>query len=188
MLPVTLASADANDNSELGSRLPHNFSTMFCFSPEAIDITAALARCAISRTELAGAFAAGFASADFVSAGRGGAGILRANCVEAASFFGASAAFATTTVFGASASFGASTGFDPSASLGGSTGGDASATREGSPCGAEAANLSLNIIEADVSSGFESILGGGREANTSLNEGASGRAATAAGRLTTGAS
>ena len=44
--------------------------------------------------------------------------------------------------------------------LGRSTGGGASATRDGSPCGAAAANRSLNIIEADATSGCESTWAG----------------------------
>jgi hypothetical protein len=89
--------------------------------------------------------------------------------------------------FDVSASFGAVTGFGASASLGASAGG-AAATRDGSLCGAEAANLSLNIIEAASVSGFDSARGGGSEANTSVNDGGVGRAATAADRLATGAS
>ena len=124
---------------------------MFCFSPEAIDITAALARCAMSRTELPGDFAAGFVSA-------GAAGVLSATCGEPAAcfVFGASASFGATMAFDASASFGAATGFGASASLGASASGGAAATRDGSLCGAEAANLSLNIIEAGSLSGFDS--------------------------------
>ena len=66
MLPVTLASAEANDSSPpLDSRLPHSFSTMVCRSLDAIDITAALARAAMSRTPPD--FAACLASAGFAS-------------------------------------------------------------------------------------------------------------------------
>src|SRR6266702_179697 len=160
---------------------------MLCFSLEAIDITAFFARCAMSRIE---PFAVGFASADLASAGftsaaRAGGGTLSATCVG-----GCAASFA----FGASASLGASTFFDTSASFGASTGlaassdGELSATLDGSPCGAAAANLSLNIIEGEAVSGFDSAGGGGSEANTSLNEGVAGRAATETGRLTMGAS
>ena len=68
MLPVTLASADAYDSSELAEGcLPHSFSTMVCFSLEAIDITAALARCAMSRTEPPGAFSTCLVSVCLVS-------------------------------------------------------------------------------------------------------------------------
>ncbi len=156
---------------------------MFCFSPEAIDITAALARCAMSRTELPDDFAAGFVSA-------GAAGVLSATCGEPAAcfVFGASASFGATMAFDVSASFGAATGFGASASLGASACGAAAATRDGSLCGAEAANLSLNIIEAASLSGFDSARGGGSEANTSVNDGGAGRAATAAVPFTTGAS
>ena len=66
MLPVTFASAEAKDsNPPLASRLPHSFSTMVCRSFDAIDITAALARAAMSRTppDLVACLAsAGFAS------------------------------------------------------------------------------------------------------------------------------
>src|SRR5258708_11951766 len=165
MLPVTLASAEAKDNSDpCDGCLPHSFSTMDCFSLEAIDITAALARCAMSRTDAPGVFAAvvnsaGLASAGFASAVRGG-GTLSATRVDAAagaiSFgFGASANFGAAAGFGASASFGASIGLGASASAGASGGRAASATFEASPCGAEAANLSLNIIEGETVSGFD---------------------------------
>ena len=146
---------------------------------EAIDITAALARCAMSRTEAPGVFAAGLASA-------GAVGALSATWVDAAgaatSFFGTSASLGASTFFGASASFGVSTGFaagtafvvgDASAILTASTGLGASL------CGAEAANLSLNIIEAGTVSGAEIFgAGAGSEANTSLKVGRAGRAAT----------
>src|SRR5258708_10852172 len=105
MLPVTLASAEAKDNSDpCDGCLPNNFSTMVCFSLEAIDITAALARCAMSRTEAPGVFAAGFASAGFASAVRGTGGTLSATWVDAA-------AGATSFGFGASANFDVAAGF-----------------------------------------------------------------------------
>src|ERR1700712_5177128 len=51
-LPVTLASADAKASSDgRACDLPHSFSIIVCLSADAIDITAALARCAMSRTE-----------------------------------------------------------------------------------------------------------------------------------------
>ena len=55
---------------------------MFCFSLEAIDITAALARCAMSRTEAAGAFAADLDSADLVSRRLGDRRLLRRRHVQ----------------------------------------------------------------------------------------------------------
>jgi hypothetical protein len=56
---VTLASAEAKASTDgpRGRGLPQSFSTIACFSLEAIDITAALARCAMSRTEAPAPFA-----------------------------------------------------------------------------------------------------------------------------------
>src|SRR5215217_9064728 len=90
MLPVTLASADAYaNNPPAAGCLPHSFSTMVCLSLEAIDITAALARCAMSRTvEPEDAFAA-LSSAVLVSASFGiVAGTFKASLVAAAETFG----------------------------------------------------------------------------------------------------
>ena len=58
-----------------------------------------------------------------------------------------------------------------------------------SPCGAEAANLSLNIIEGETVAGAEIFGAGcGSVANTSLKAGRPGRAATMVEFFTTGAS
>src|SRR3954467_6781784 len=158
MLAVTLASADAKDSSELGSRLPHSFSTMFCFSPEAIDITAALARCAMSRMEEPDAFAvlssAVLASAVLASAVLASisfdvaAGVFKASLVAGVAIFGfaVSAGFAAAIAFGVWPDGGASANFVVS------TGADAT-DRGNSPCGAEAANRSLNMSEFATFSG-----------------------------------
>src|ERR1700741_654470 len=91
MLPVTLASADANDNSDVCDCLPHSFSWIVCLSFEAIDITAALARCVISRREELTLFVAGLVS---TGPGVGGGPFSEATCVGALCFgFGASASF-----------------------------------------------------------------------------------------------
>src|SRR5438309_10720807 len=118
MLPVMLASAEANANSDPRcSCLPHNFSVMESLSFEAIDITAALARCAMSRME---------SPVVLGSLGRAaGGGTFIATCAGATCFgLGASASFAAVTVFadslgpslaislGASANFGAGGGCD----------------------------------------------------------------------------
>ena len=160
--------------------MPHSFSTIVGFSLEAIDITAALARCAMSRTEAPGVFAAGLASAS-VAAGAGGgtfnATWAGAGCGAASFGFGASASFGVSIFFGASTCGGASATCVASTGLG------------ASPCGAEAANLSLNIIEDGTLSGAE-IFGGwrGSDANTSLKVGRAGRTAATLDCLTTGAS
>src|SRR3954470_19257337 len=99
MLPVTLASAEAKASSEFCEDcLPHSFSTMLCFSLEAIDITAALARCAMSRTgEPEDAFAA-LSSAILGSTSFGvEAGMFKASLVAGAETFG----FGVSTSFGA---------------------------------------------------------------------------------------
>ena len=77
----------------------------------------------------------------------------------------------------------ASTGGDASASLLASTG------LGGSPCGEAAANLSLNISEAETFSGAE-INGdrSGSDAKISLKLGRAGRAATTVELVTGGAS
>src|SRR5207237_10306147 len=94
MLPVMLASADAKDNSPRCSCLPHSFSVIEVLSPEAIDITAALARCAMSRMESPAVFSDG---------GAAGGGTFIAACAGAACFgLGASASFEAIPVFGAS--------------------------------------------------------------------------------------
>jgi hypothetical protein len=88
MLPVTLASADAKASSEFCGCLPHSFSTMLCLSLEAIDITAALARCAMSRTEEPDPFAV-LSSAVLASASFGAAaGTFKASLVAGAETFG----------------------------------------------------------------------------------------------------
>ena len=73
---MALASAEAyassDDECGCGRRVPHSFSTMVCLSFEASDITAALARCAMSRMESPGVFAGAG------SAGRGDAGAIAA--------------------------------------------------------------------------------------------------------------
>src|SRR3954469_15519523 len=107
MLPVTLASADAKASSEFCEDcLPHSFSTMVCLSLEAIDITAALARCAMSRTgEPEDAFAA-LSSAILGSTSIGAeAGTFKASLVAGAETFGfrVSAGFDACTAFGTSA-------------------------------------------------------------------------------------
>src|SRR5258707_1261538 len=175
-----LASAEAYDSSEpCEGCLPHSLSTIVCFSLEAIDITAALARCAISRTEAPGVFAAGLASACFaagVGAGTFSASWAGAGCGAVSFGFGASASF------GVSIFFGASTGVASATCV-------ASIGLGASPCGAEAANLSLNIIEGGAVSGAE-IFGGraGSEANTSLKVGGAERTATTLDCLTRGTS
>src|SRR5215211_205079 len=90
ILPVTLASADAYArNPPDAGCLPHSFSTMVCLSLEAIDITAALARCAMSRTvEPEDGFAA-LSSAILASASFGAvAGTFKASLVAGAATFG----------------------------------------------------------------------------------------------------
>src|SRR5215211_1914744 len=123
------------------------------FSPEATDITAALARCAISRT---------FAVFDSAERGADAAGVASATWTDADadSFVGA-----PSLTFGASASFGNSAGTGATANFG------ASVTLDGSLCGAEAANRSLNIIEltaAIVAGGEITGAVSGKSANTLL--------------------
>ncbi len=96
--------------------------------------------------------------------------------------FGVSAGFDAWTAFGASA------GGEASASFVVSTGWDATDLGS-SPCGADAANRSLNISELATFSGAGITSGRcSSDANISLKAGCTGRAATAAGFLTTGAS
>ena len=77
----------------------------------------------------------------------------------------------------------------PEIAFGGNEGEDGVGVFEGSLCGAAAANLSLNIIEDWTVSGFDKTgAGAATDANTSLKAGVAGRAATATGRLMTGAS
>jgi hypothetical protein len=156
---------------------------MFCRSPEAIDITAALARWAMSAMEDPDDFASDdLASPDLISAD------LASACFGAGTFI-AIWAGAEAFVFGASASlevaaaFGATTGGEASATLVASTG------LGGSPCGEAAANLSLNMSEAETFSGAE-INGerSGSEAKISLKLGRAGRAATTVELATGGAS
>src|SRR3954470_5459869 len=185
MLPVTLASAEAKASSEFCEDcLPHSFSTMPCFSLEAIDITAALARCAMSRIGDPDPFAVlsstALASASFGAA----AGTFKASLVAGVAIFGfvVSAGFSAATVFGASAGGEAAASFVVSTGWG--------ATDLGSsPCGADAANRSLNISELATFSGAGITSGRcSNDANISLKAGCTGRAATAVGLLTTGAS
>ena len=152
---------------------------MVCLSLEAIDITAALARCAMSPMEDPdGLVSADLASADLVSA-----------CFGAGTFIAIWAGADDVFVFGASASldvaaaFGAPAGGDASASLVASTG------LGGSPCGDAAANLSLNMSAAETFSGAE-IKGerSGSDAKISLKFGRTGRAATTVELVTGGAS
>src|SRR5258705_1580362 len=183
MLPVTLASADAKASSEFCEDcLPHSFSTMLCFSLEAIDITAALARCAMSRTVEPDAVLASavLASASFGAA----AGTFKASRVAGVETFG----FAASAGFCAWAAFGVSAGGEASASLVVSTG-LGSTDLDGSPCGAAAANRSLNISELATFSGAGITRDCcGSEANISLKAGCTGRAATTVGFLMTAAS
>src|SRR5260221_12826009 len=73
MLPVALASADAKASSDVGDcGLPQSFSTIEGLLAAATDITAALARRAMSRTAAPGFFA------DRASVARGGAGAIAA--------------------------------------------------------------------------------------------------------------
>src|SRR5947208_8966287 len=102
MRSVTVASADAKAISEFCEDwLPHSFSTMVCLSLEAIDITAALARCAMSRTGELDAVAVLasvlLASVNFASASFGA--VANASWVAGADTFGFDACMA----FGASA-------------------------------------------------------------------------------------
>src|ERR1700712_5116189 len=98
MLAVTLASAEAYDNSDpCDAGLAHSFSTMVGLSLVASCITAALARCGLSRTEaprfpraLMSVLMSALASTGFAA----GAGTFSATWVGAA---------AASFVFGASA-------------------------------------------------------------------------------------
>src|SRR2546429_7909454 len=127
MLPVTLASADAKASSEFCEDcLPHSFSTMVCLSLEAIDITAALARCAMSRTGELDAVAV-LASALLASVSLASASF---DAVANAS----RAAGAETFGFDACMAFGTSAAGEASASLAASTG-LGSIDLDGSPCG-----------------------------------------------------
>src|SRR5882757_9029671 len=104
---------------------------MLFLSVVVIDITAALARSAMSRTE---------------RLDRAGGGAIIATCCGAAAGFAfGSAGFGISTGF-ASATFVAGTVFGASASFGASTAG-ASAAFEATLSGADAANRSLNIVE-----------------------------------------
>src|SRR5690349_22622014 len=112
---------------------------MLLRSLEVIDITAALARSAMSRTDrpdLDGAAGGGTFNATCCGAEAGAEVVL---ALAASAGFGvstglASATFTAATVFGASASFGASGA------------GAALAAFEATLCGSEAANRSLNIV------------------------------------------
>src|SRR4051812_8232558 len=171
---------------------------MFCFSPEAIDITAALARCAMSRMEEPDAFAvlssAVLASAVLASAVLASAvlasisfdvaaGVFKANLVAGVAIFG----FAVSAGFAAAIAFGVGADGGTSATFVASTGAGAT-DRGNSPCGADAANRSLNISEFAMFSGAGITNGRcSSDANISLKAGCTVRAATA-GFLTTGAS
>src|SRR5437764_6784031 len=175
MLPVMLASADAKDISPR-SCLPHSFSVIEVLSPEAIDITAALARCAMSRMESPAVFSDG---------GAAGGGTFIATCAGAACFgLGASASFEALTVFGASANFGGAGCCDGAVT---GSGGTADATA----CGCEAANRSLNIngvIDATVAGSSITGAVSCSAANASSTASATLRVATVDGRLMTGSS
>src|SRR5690242_9519672 len=161
---------------------------MFCFSPEAIDITAALARCAMSRMEEPDDFAvlssAVLASAVLASISFDvAAGVFKASLVAGVAIFG----FAVSAGFAAAIAFGVWPDGGASATFVASTGADAT-DRGNSPCGADAANRSLNISEFATFSGAGVTSGRcSSDANISLKAGCTVRAATAR-VLTTGAS
>src|SRR5882757_689466 len=183
MLAVTLASAEAYDNSvPEDDGLPHSFSVIACRSLKVIDIMAALARCAMSPSDrpvdLAGLLSTG------AGAG-GGGGTFIATLTGAASFgFGASATFGAGAAFGASASLGAS------ASFGGCGTGATSAAFDATPCGCAAAKRSLNIIgEMDATvAGFALGAGSRNAAKASLTASAALRVAILGGKRTIGSS
>src|SRR5438445_8313341 len=182
MLPVMLASADAKDKSPRCSCLPHSFSVTENRSPEAIDITAALARCAMSRTESpAVLFGSG--------GGTAGGGTFIATCAGAACFgLGASATFGALTVFGAS--LGASANFGATGCCDGAMTGSGG-TADATACGCEAANRSLNIkgvIDATVAGSSITGAVSCSAANVSPTASATLRVATIDGRLMTGSS
>src|SRR5436305_6807343 len=197
MLPVTLASADAKASSEFCEDcLPHSFSTMVCLSLEAIDITAALARCAMSRTGeldavavlasavLASAVLASVSLASVSLASASFGAVANASRVAGVDTFG----FAASAGFGAWAAFGVSAGGKASASLVASTG-LGSTDLGGSPCGDAAANRSLNISEFATFSGAGITRDCcGSDANISLKAGRTAGAATTVGFLTADAS
>src|SRR5205823_10859682 len=141
-----------------------------------IDITAALARCAISRIASPAVFSGGGAA--------GGATFI-ATCAGATCFgLGASASFEALTVFGASANFGGAGCCDGAVT---GSGGTAEATA----CGWEAANRSLNIKGViDATLAGSSITGAVScsAANASPTASATLRVATVDGRLMTGSS
>ena len=132
MLPVTLASAAAKASSApCDGSLPQSFSTIdgFCWP---IDITAAFARCAMSRIEVPDfpdTRSTGFVSTGFV------AGVAIAICTEAE----APVFFAGSTGREASAGGEAEASLTPSLALG------------ATPSAEAAANRSLNITEGTAS-------------------------------------
>src|SRR5882757_7984867 len=189
MLAVTLASAEAYDNSvPEDDGLPHSFSVIACRSLKVIDIMAALARCAMSPSDrpvdLAGLLSTG------AGAG-GGGGTFIATLTGAASFgFGASATFGAGVAFDASADLGASAGLGASASFGGCGMGATSAAFDATPCGCAAAKRSLNIIgEMDATvAGFALGAGSRNAAKASLTASAALRVAILGGKRTIGSS
>ena len=151
-------------------------------------VTAALARCAMSRTEAPADLVAGFSSGCF-----GPATFIVTWAGTAAFDFGASASFGASIFFGASASFGSSTAFATGTAT--AFGGEASAiftvsTGAGATlCASAAANLSLNIIEGDIVSARELCADGSDKAAIALlATGRTGRADAATDRLITCAS
>src|SRR3990170_984757 len=126
---------------------------MFGFPPEAIDITAALARSTMSLAEAAGAFA-GLASAESV-AGASAASLAGAGCGEICLDFDVS------TGAESEASLGASTDADTEASFGASVSGIGSTPCGATACGEAAAKRSLNISEADAIVAGAEITGAG---------------------------
>ena len=150
--------------------------------PEAIDITAALARCAMSLTE-APPFA-GFVSTDS-AAGASEATLAGAGCGAVSLDFGVS------TGANSEASFGASAGFEISGD------GEAAASFDASVCGAgstawgaAAAKRSSNLsVEVDATAGAVIAgAGSGKEAKTLLTTVCGFRAATDCERRITGLS
>src|SRR5258708_21411069 len=103
MLTVAVASADAEASREVGDcGLPQSFSTIEGLLAAATDITAALARCAISRTAAPGFFG-------------GRASAVRGHGRAAAASFRRSTAAARSTDFGPAAgkpAFDRSNGWD----------------------------------------------------------------------------
>src|SRR5258708_21009468 len=161
MLTVAVASADAEASREVGDcGLPQSFSKIEGLLAAATDITAALARRAMSRTAAPGFFA------DRASVARGGAGAI------AAIWTGAD---------GSELSFGcvASASFGVSACAAGST-----------DCGAAAANRSSNESNGRDGTlpGAEIIGAGSGKAATMVSASDGALLTTSTERLTTGES